>query len=49
MKGSNNEVEAVRNPARITASPSPSAGLPPRAAERHWERLLALYRRNLVP
>ena len=36
-------------PARITASPSPSGRSIDRdAAERHWERLLALYRRNLV-
>ena len=47
MKGTKNEVEVF--PARITALPSPSARSIDRdAAERHWERLLALYRRNLV-
>ena len=48
MKGSNNEVEVY--PAPITALLFPKRPVYHRdAAERHWERLLALYRRNLVP
>src|SRR3954451_15001146 len=48
MKGSNNEVEIY--PGTHHGFAFPKRPVYHRdAAERHWERLLALYRRNLVP
>ena len=48
MKGSNNEVEVY--PGTHHGFAFPKRPVYHRdAAERHWERLLALYRRNLVP
>src|SRR4051794_25502022 len=48
MKGSNNEVEIY--PGTHHGFAFPKRPVYNRdAAERHWERLLALYRRNLVP
>jgi carboxymethylenebutenolidase len=48
MKGSNNEVELY--PGTHHGFAFPKRPVYHRdAAERHWERLLALYRRNLVP